>query len=309
MTVSELYSQVACLGFEGSLEDGNGFYHSANRALSQVGSLRPAVSACEITHSPLPNLLDDFFSPIEKPSDKTLVFEADGAKAFYFEANGKGSYKVEALDDKGFWRECGDGEFYNEGNPSPINSKFLPVRDFIKRDGDFVQGRIKLTISGEYLFSVRCVALYKDVYSEKQIDIPALKPSTEYDMAEISTDFVSFACPPIEFEGYDKMRTEYGIEGSKLLLPRSYSGVVRVLYNRKRKELEPTEYPEKDATLLDLDPELCTLLPLLVASYVWLEDEEAKASYYMNLYRERAAEIERKNRSYAPIKIKNIYGW
>jgi hypothetical protein len=62
-------------------------------------------------------------------------------------------------------------------------------------------------------------------------------------------------------------------------------------------------------TVIDLDPELCTLLPLLVASYVWLEDEEEKASYYMNLYRERAADIERKNRSYAPIKIKNIYGW
>ena len=42
MRVSELYEQVAGLGFETSLDDGNDrFYQAAGRALLQINALRP----------------------------------------------------------------------------------------------------------------------------------------------------------------------------------------------------------------------------------------------------------------------------
>jgi hypothetical protein len=45
---------------------------------------------------------------------------------------------------------------------------------------------------------------------------------------------------------------------------------------------------------IELDDDLVQLLPLLLAAYLWLEDEAEKSAYYMNLYRERAASISRR---------------
>ena len=60
---------------------------------------------------------------------------------------------------------------------------------------------------------------------------------------------------------------------------------------------------------LDLDEELCSVLPMLVAAYVWLEDEPEKSQYYMNLYRERVQEIVLSHKETAPVLIKNVNGW
>ena len=99
MRVSELYKQVAQLGFEDSLEDDSRFYYAANRALLQVSALRPAVSAYVINHKPMVNLVKpDTFSPIERYDD--LSFEATDAKAFYFEADGNGILLVEMYDSE-----------------------------------------------------------------------------------------------------------------------------------------------------------------------------------------------------------------
>ena len=61
--------------------------------------------------------------------------------------------------------------------------------------------------------------------------------------------------------------------------------------------------------VIDLDEELCTLLPILIASYVWVEDEPSMAEYYLSLYRERAMDIERRIRNATPVAIKNANGW
>ena len=302
MTVSELYEQVAKLGFEDSLEDGKSFYHSANRALVQVGAIRPAIGACVINHNPPKNLLgDSSFSPVERTND--LSYEAEGAKAFYFEADGEGHYFVECFDGTS-WEKIGDGEM------SSSERKFLPYKGLIRKDGEFVSGRVRLRFSGEYLCYVRRVALYGSVYSAKQSDVPEYAPLLRYNIPLLADDFVSFADPPVgEDRGYDRKRDRYEIEGDSILLPYAESGVVRVLYNRKRRALAYTVDPSTDDTVIDLDHELAALLPVLVAAYVWLEDEEEKASYYMNLYRERAAEVERRSRKIAPAVVKNVYGW
>ena len=64
-----------------------------------------------------------------------------------------------------------------------------------------------------------------------------------------------------------------------------------------------------DETVIDLDEELSTLLPLLVASYIWLDDDADRAEYYMTLYRARAAEVAALERNHAPVNMKDVYGW
>ena len=305
MKVSELYEQVSRLGFEDSLDDGKSFYHSANRALMQVGAIRPAVGACVINHNPLPNLLGDNFLTVEG-TDK-LIYEIENAKAYYFEVDGSGTYVVEGYKEgkdgkEGEWGSIGGENFTSVG-------KFTPCRGLL-RNGEETPHRARIVFTSEFRYRVRNLAFYDTVYSGNPNDVPAFEPYTFYDISALAKDFISFSSPPVHVDsGYDKMSIEYTIEGANVILPNSFSGVVRVLYNRRRKDIEYRTDPTKDNTVLDLDEELASLMPLLVASYVWLEDEEGKAAYYMNLYRERVADIERRKRNYNSFRIKNVYGW
>jgi hypothetical protein len=99
MRVSELYNQVAGLGFESSLESDDRFYQAANRALLRVADVRPEARYCIINHKPLPNVINGYtgFEPFERSEE--LCFEAIGGKSFYFECDGNGIAMLEVIKD------------------------------------------------------------------------------------------------------------------------------------------------------------------------------------------------------------------
>ena len=68
----------------------------------------------------------------------------------------------------------------------------------------------------------------------------------------------------------------------RLILPDGYSGEIRINYHRAPIKTSGTDPDER----IDIPPECEELLPLLVASYVWLEDSPDIAQYYRSLYRE-----------------------
>lgn len=302
MTVSELYDHVSRLGFEDSLEDAKAFYNTANRAVMQIAAIRPQTSSVSIHHRPPVNLLGDTFAPVTVVGEAT--YTAYGAKAYYFEADGTGSYKVEYLsEDK--WLPVG-GE-----NLNGTSGYFEPVRGVIKQGDVFVGGDIKLTFTSDYGLSVRAVALYDEVRGDKAEDVPAFSTFYTYDVAKIVNDFLSFSSNPVrEEKGYGRLMGGYNLEDqSRLILPYDASGVYRVVYNRRPRSLVGTTSPSTDTSVIDLDEELASLLPLLTAAYLWLEDEEEKAQYYMALYRERSVLVEQKTKSIKSSSVRNVYGW
>lgn len=304
MRVSELYKQVAQLGFEDSLEDDNRFYYAANRALLQINSIRPAVSVYVINHKPMENILkEQTFSPIERFDD--LCFEATDAKAYYFEADGNGMLYIEIWDDgSGAWAIIGSQELEADG-------KFKPYRGFIRKDNAFTRGRIRLRFVGEFLYSVKNVAVYRYVYSDKVTDIPAYEPYTRYDISALVPDFLSLGSPPVkDDEKRERLNQNYDVEnGRVILLPYSARGCFQIFYRRKPKEIENFGIASEDDAVIDLDEELCALLPTLIASYVWVEDEPTMAEYYLSLYRERAMDIERRIVRGTPVAIRSNNGW
>lgn len=304
MNVSELYLQAAHLGFETALEDSDRFYFAVNRALLQVCKVRPAIRQCFINHKPLTNLIRrNTFLPIEKTED--LTYEADDAKAYYFEADGNGVMYLEMY--------CANSEEWTILGEVSLKSKqiFVPYRGFIKEQGSFVSGRIRLRFSGAYLYSVKNVALYQHLYSDEAADIPAYEAYTRYDVKKLVPDFMALCCPPIKEEEENTLLNQaYGQEGdSVILLPYEKRGVFKVLYEHRPTAIENTGATVDDTQELDLDEELCALMPLLVAAYVWIEDEPEKAEYYMNLYRERVQEIVVSHRDTSPVLIRNVNGW
>lgn len=301
MTVAELYSEVAHLGFEASLEDACGFYAAVRRATLQVAALRPTVRHLVIEHFPPENLLPKSAEEAQALGSPA-VFEAEGARAFSLEAAGRGSLRVEHREE-GTWLTVGILD---------IECKAPKVfRAFIKNGGEFLTGRVRLHLLPDGAVFVKNVAMYAFVYGNELDDIPPLSPYVSYDMKLLCEDFLAFAAPPVSLKaGEAPLSDGYLFEGASILaLSRERHGSYRVAYRSKPSELAITEAPEKDEAEIELDEELAALLPLLVAAYVWADYEPEKAQYYLALYRERAAYIVAADRDLAPATYRNVYGW
>ena len=297
MKVKELYEQTALLGFEDSLESTEGFFHAANRAILQVNSLRPAIRSYAINHKPLENeIVEDTFSPVDKRDD--ITFEAYDVKAYYFECDGNGTAIIEAsVNNK--WKEIGRVEMNS-------NRQFKPYKGLIAQAGCLV--RIRFT--GRFFYSVKNVAMYSYLYSDTDADIPAFQPYAEYDMTKLDDDFLVLAEAPI-LEGRRKMRLnqEYEMEGDKIILiPSFICGEIKILYKHLPNKLVYRDEPSVDETPIDLDEELCSLLPLLVAAFVMAESEPQLANSYMNTYRDWASRLEALNEDHSSAKI-TTNGW
>lgn len=302
MTVSELYKSVASLGFESTLPDSAGFYYSLNRALLQVNALRPTVKSYVINHNPLPNkVVADTFLPLSTTGE--LCFEAEDVKSYYFEIDGAVKLEIERKTDNGW-------ELFYEEKIERENG-FKPVRGLVKDGNSFLSDRVRLHFKSDYFYSVRNVAMYPYLYSKFAEDVPAYGLYSKYDLSKLTSDFLELEADPIIKLGEDsQLLTDFQLKNDRIiLLPRNVPGLYEVTYKHRPVSQKYTNNPIADNTSVDLDEELASLLPLLLSSYVWADDEPEKAQYYGALYRENAADVERRHRNPAPIKIENVNGW
>ena len=308
MTIKELYDSVAELGFETELESErlNGFILAANRAIVQINRIRPATSIYKLNHFPLVNKLSEStYEPVCK-DDEALIFSTDGAKSYFFECNGNGIATIEKSTDFGeTWETLAAVELVSE------KGQFEKYRGLIL-DGDKPYlGLVRIKFSGDYIYWVQNVAMYGSLLSADPESVPAFSKYISYDIASLTDDFVSIVCPPITDAQRDKgfiLNTDYFVEGaSKILIPASIKGVYDVVYNRRNKQLSLND--DMEETNIDLDSELCCLMPNLVASYIWADDEPTKAEYYLTLYNAQVAEIMAREKNLKPVVYRNKTGW
>lgn len=299
MRVLDIYEAVSKLGFEDSLEDNIAFYQALNRATVQINDLRPRIGAIEIFHKPLVNCIKDPFTVREV--FQKVDFSATGAKAYYFEVKGSGGYTVKYKKDE---------EYITAKDEDFQHSVFTPISGLITpEDGEKIEGEVILEIRSDYAIYIRNVALYDKLYGSAAEDIPAYTEYQAYDISALVDDFLALAERPIEMDGHIVMNTGYEIEdGRTLILPRDNSGTYKVRYKKLIPDIPYKPSPEEDITVIPLDGDLCKLLPLLIAAYVWIDDETEKAQYYLNLYNARAGEIIRSNSDVSPLKYQTN-GW
>ena len=302
MTVAELYAQTAQLGFEGALESDERFYFAANRALLQVNDLRPQRRSLLLNHRPLPNATEGACIYAQDKVDE-LIFEASDPKGFYFECDGIGTALIKWQGPSG-WEQIGAVELQCDGG-------FCAYRGLIKRGDEFVNGRVRLIFKGEYLYSVRLVGLYPFLTGPDVEKIPAPTAFLHYDLSTLANDFLSLApLPFLENDEGERITDGYSVENGRiLLLSRELRGCFKVHYLRRPAPLIDKGNALNDQIVIELDDDLAALLPELIASYVWAEDEAELAQYYLNLYRARAAEIAIKGESTAPLRVIRKSGW
>ena len=116
------------------------------------------------------------------------------------------------------------------------------------------------------------------------------KPYRELDMPSLCPDFLCLA-PSCALYGAIPLRQNEDfllLNGRKVLLSPARAGTYRIVYYKKLRRI----VGDDEEMELELDEDICQILPLLVASYVWLEDEEEKAEKYKALFYAEASMIQ-----------------
>lgn len=304
MKLNELYASVAQLGFEDSLEDIPAFFSAANRAQMQINALRPLTAIADIYHRRPENLIQGASYKVYEYTGEDIIFTASAAaKAYYFEVMGEGRWQVELYDKtKDRWLVTFARDFKT--------GSFTAVRGHVKLDGEFTDWPVRLRFIGEYAFRVRNAALWRSVYSSNENDVPAYERYARYDLKKYDPNFICVCDNPF-VDGFTRMSKDYYFESNSILvLPAEEERGIKIKYKKAPRALEYKDAPESDSiTEIELDPELVELMPLLIAAYIWADEGDGKAQYYLDLYYRRAAEIEAKNRSREGAKYANVTGW
>lgn len=317
MKLQDLYNAVSQLGFEDTLgDDGTSrFIYATNRALSEINALRPRRKLVTINHAVPANLLESLPTQIEKQDKKT--FSAKNAKSFYFEVCGKGTYKVCMRTKKTIAGDTQIDDIVAKTGSFDFRT-FTAIKGTIKYKGAFVNnatepnhvftGEIILEFDGEYDYTIRNVALYDRVFSDNEDDIVPYSDKVPYCMTKIVDDFERFDSSPLELSSERYLNDDFSIlNGDTILLPLDKQGAYNINYIKKARLFDPSAFNYGDN--IDLDEELAQLMPNLVAAYVWLDDEAEKAQYYMTLYMQRAASVQRESKDLTPVLFQSVYGW
>ena len=277
MTIDDLRSDVARLGFESSIEDEQCFVASANRALSLIYVDRPVSKTVPIFfEGPRIVMVRDF---IEHRSGERITIQTEGRSISFF-SNGNGFCVI--TDNTG--------------------SSMIPLGYDNQLTKKLLHGKATITFYGDHYFTVNALAVYGDLISDLVVDIPTYQPYNEISVSETFGDFRAFLGYPKDENGNPVKSLEL-IDG-KIRAPLDFRGKLYLTYYRKPETINPYD----PVALIDVSDECAPMLALLTASFLWLDDDAGKAQYYMSLYRDLIANVKR----YSNNKLDTAYsanGW
>ncbi len=259
MTYNQLKKDVFRLGFETVIEDEALLLGAANSALDLIYIDRPRVKTARIFVKAVNfGLRSDYIYVKGSP----VSFDLEG-DAYSFTAVGRGKYTVETGEEK--------------------TSKSIALGELTH------SGRIgsagKITFESEGGLAIYNLATIKELTED--LEIPLYSRLREIDPTGGEGDFRSFC----RFPYYEDGSEVKGVmqKGEKLFLPADFEGEIFLDYYRAPTHIT-ADNPEQS---IDISEEVAPLLPLLTASYLWLDDDSEKAQYYMALYRQSLATIMR----------------
>lgn len=260
MTLNDLEKEVVHLGFETQIDDRSLLISSANRALGILYRELPVIQKRRLyKRADMPMA---YAERIEGEGKEEITLSLFG-KAYSFRANGTGSYTV---TDK-------DGKTRTES----FDGTDLLCRGF--SDGG------EICFYSDYAFTVLDFACHKETAGPDLSDIKEYAKYEQYDINEMFGDFLSFAEEAKDRNGNCIKRALY--EGGILSVPREYSGEINLKYERSPRLVSADDGENK----IDITPEMKTLLPLLCAAFLWLDDDWDKSQYYMSLYKDTLASV------------------
>ena len=268
---------VAALGFEGEVGDEDIFISAANRALALIYSDRAVTRDAVISYE-APSVLS-YVAKYRHTGGKEATFKLPGT-AYSFKSSGTGFFTVE------------DG----------YKSETHELVGNMSEHRGFLSSEASITFFGEYSFTVYHLASFESRVSGEVSDVAIYDGRESIDVAAMLPDFLSFSALPRDSAG--RSIEGVSLREGLLLLPDGFRGEIYLTYRCAPGTLSLFS---PDATI-DVPRDMEPLLPLLTASFMWLDDDSDKAEYYMALYRESLSGVLRyHNREISTDYITN--GW
>ena len=245
-----------------------GMPYVANEGLDRLATAgKFIVKSLNLAHLPAKNLLQD-----NSISDGNSVFSADNGHSYYFQYSGIGTAVISggdsdvtiSIDSYGKFSEF-KGNYANSGN-----------------------NKVTITFSSAYPSKVKNIAIYADTFpTVNDVDlVPEYGKYVKYDLKELAPSFYSVFGNSLVYEGENATTylntTDYYKESDHILvLPKDKPGMYTVYYNA---------YPEQitaetdDDYVMEIDKEVAELLPMYMASQLYMDDDLAIATSYRNYF-------------------------
>lgn len=268
MTVLDVKNAVIAYGFNYDLDDNDDLFVKAlNNAAQEINRIRPTTATVVIVHEP--------YEPSFTSSEITDI--ADGmsfaamARSAVFEVDGEGQVSVSA-----------------EGASVSINGESTSTVTWNVKTGwkrievkASAYTNITISFSGTYLFRMRNMAFYTE----------AVPPTAhiksgdfvDYDLKALAEEYASISYILRGGLGYVGSETYRVLNNRILRIPTRDRGTYEVIYNKHIPVLgidEATHATE----IIPLREDTLDALPVLVASYVWLDDNPERAQHYRALF-------------------------
>ena len=276
MTLNELKTAVSALLLEPIRESDPFFIGAANRAQSMIFTELPSHKTLTIpVHHPKAT---SFTKEIAHTGGETTRLQLHGA-AYSFSVSGIGNYTVK--DSRGTITK----EF---------NTSLSIMRGFI--DG----GECEICFGGEYSYTVFSLMVFECRIGPREEDIPAAGGITEISADDYADDILALSERPRDRSGKPIIASR--IVGRRIIFPENFSGLATVCYERLPKSIL------SDTTVVDVDGESASLLPILTAYFLLLEDDADRAEEYLMLFKSAVKE-KRSRRLASGNEYTDVLGW
>lgn len=261
MTLNELKNSVVDLGFEVGLDKEEMLIPALSRALYTIYHDRPRLRTVRLgIRSVHGSLVSEHISHI---GGERISYKLDGV-AYSFRASGRGRYIIDygsGTEEHAF--DCDMGEMRG-----------------------MLRSAATITFLGEYSYDIYSLAVLHSVEGPNTASIPIYGEDRCYDLRALYPDILTPHSLPRTRDG----ATIGGslIRDGIMYIPWGFSGEVQLTYRRAPYVATGDDMDEA----IDISREVEELLPLLVASYLWLDDDSDKAQYYMSLYHRGMATVQ-----------------
>ena len=269
MTTKQLYNDVLCMGFDRRCTDGEAdfekvFESAVNRAQETLAALFPLYCERVLYLYEKESCLS--VASYHLRPYRIREFECEGARAYSFTARGRGTVTV-----------------YRDGVTHARHTINSPLYE-TRFTGEWEkESRVTVRMQTD-ADSLTLHDLF--VHGEKETVLQRQGKEIVCPLDALTEGALSLDTPPKNAEGRELSEgKDYRVENGNLYLGAHVEGQLKLTITRAPRRFDAAS----DAP--DVRKEAEGLLPLLVASYVWLDDDREKALFYLSMYRESLSRV------------------
>ena len=247
-----------------------GMPYAANEGLQRLSTAgKFIVKAISINHMPSKNLVPEQ-TAVALNDGSSFTFSADGVKSYYFQYSGIGKAYITGGDEETEISIDSYGSFTEiRGNYPNVSGNKVTIR-----------------FESDYPATVKNLAMYEATFPEDEngAKVPEYGRYIKYDLKELATDFYNLFDNSINYEDgniYLNTTDYYRESDHILILPSNRPGMYTIYYHAYPVQI--TEETEEDY-VLPIDPDVAVLLPLYMASQLYMDDDLAIATTLRNQF-------------------------